>query len=255
MKTILARTDPSCSFSLALTEDSNLIVYSISKNILNVLTTFHVDCIDAQFLPSSLGLAFIIAEKDGSLTIYRQDMAWKTYKIENFKSFSSCLRVSPYPPEARIGCISNGEIMIFNLLFEQQPTLLPIRRFAYPNKFKYFNFGLNDTIFAVYDDMIWRFNFNKKVTSEPFKTTDKPVAIEPNPCNADLAAIIFENDKVGIIGIVDGIFSERLLTPIQHNVHSVKNIMWSPLGTSLLIGGDIIEEWKEVSPGNWCLSK
>lgn len=256
MSTIICRTDPSCKYAIGLTDDKCLNVYSITKNDLNLLKSFIIDAEDVQFLPPSLGLAFIVAEKNGQLSIYRlRNMEWKIYKLEDINPFTKCLRVSPYPPQLRVGWISNDEIMIFDIFLEDTPKLLPIKKFTHPNKFTYFNFGLTSSIYAVCGGMIWKFDMDKSISSEPYELKEKVSIIEPSPINTEVSVIAFESGKVFIITMVEGVFSERLMIPIQHNVKSVNALQWSPLGTSLLIGGDHVEEWKEVSPGNWCLSK
>ena len=245
-KMTFIRGDQTGNYLITLDQNGLLTLYSNSQTQLPVLKTFQSNAKDVQFLPPSLGLAFITGNSDGTMTVFHQEgLNWKEYQIDDFNEFSSCLTVSQFPPTARVGCLSKESIAIFDIVFDDKPHLLLIRKFPDPEQFTSFDFAQDDVIWAVSKNKVLKFklSYNKP---EVFRVKENPIKIVTSPVRNDTYAILFDNNSVSV-------FKDQIRKEIPHTVPNATTIAFSPLATSLMIYGDTQEEWKEAAPGSWII--
>lgn len=249
MKAVFAHADQTGKYALSVMEDGKVVIYSNNEQGLTDIKTFDIDSKGAQFLPSSLGLAFISGDSKGNLTIYhKEDLKFEEYKIESFHEFTSNICVSNYPPQPRVACISRNSIVVFDLLFNEKIELLLHRKYSNSSKYLSFGFGPGNTMWAITENsLLCKFDLSMN-KPEFLKIEGQPVYVSPSPVSKDTCAVLLKDGKVWV-------FVGKTVTEISHQVKDAKIVEWSPLGTSIAIYGDTMQEWKQTSPSVWRLSK
>ena len=243
----IVRADQTGSYAVTLSENGQITLYSnCLLEHLPPFQHFESNAKDVQFLPPSLGLSFITGNKDGTMSVYHQEgLEWKIYQIEEFKEFSNNLVVSEFPPSPRVGCISGSSIVIFDMIFDDKPHLLLVRRFQETNHFSSFGFSGGDIVWACSKNTLFKFKLSNN-KPEVLKVKENPIYLITSPVSSSTIAVLFDNNSVSI-------FNDQIRKEIPHNVLKANSIAFSPLGTSLMIIGMTQEEWKEAASGSWIL--
>ena len=155
--------------------------------------------------------------------------------------------VSPYPPYNHIGYINDQSIVIYDLIFDEKIILLKSRQYKNQNGFSSLEFGPNNIIWAFVDNGLHKFSLSSN-KPEIIRVKQNLVVIKPSPAYDDVIAVISDDSTVSV-------FKGAKRTPIPHTVKNPTSIHWSPLGTSILIAGEEIQEWKESTPNVWRIVK
>jgi hypothetical protein len=249
MKAALVSADQTGKYALSVTGDGKVVLYSNNVQGLNSIKTFDINSKSAQFLPPSLGLAFISGDSKGYLTIYHKNgLVFDEYKIDNFHEFTSDLRVSTYPPQTRVACISGNSIIVFEIVFNEKPELLLLRKYSNVLGYISFGFGPNNTIWSVSkNSLICKFDLSSNKPESLLKE-GTPIYISASPVSSNSCAVLYNDSRVVV-------FVGTETTEFEHQVKGASIIEWSPLGASIFVYGDDVEEWKQVSPNVWRLSK
>jgi hypothetical protein len=102
--------------------------------------SFDITCHDLGFLPSisPQKTLLIVREDQHNSPGERSFYLWPLDRyIPNLPPFSSCLRVSQYPPDILFGYISNGSLLIYELVLESDlPSAFSIRQYT-PDHFTF----------------------------------------------------------------------------------------------------------------------
>ena len=212
-----------------------------------LMKAFERKTVYAQILPHCSRIYILTMDQQGELFILFNEMDdWKEIGIGSVDKTASMLRACRCPPNMRFGCIIKGVVHVYELIIDERPHFLPLRRYMSHQQIVSFDFTCNETVWCATAKEIIKYSANKN-TSLFLKnlSSDSMIkVIKASPVSPDTVSILFEDSSISI-------FNESQILNKISTVQNVKDMQWSPLGDALCIEGDRIEIVEEITHNVW----
>ena len=232
-----------------------LKIYAIENHNFSEIGVLDVACTDFAFLPRRVGNAILVIS-DTCATLHRptdEPGVFTCSEVRGVGKLGSCLKVSLFEKGVLFGCLSDGNVHVYELLLDRlYPTAKIVRRYGRDTSLVWFDFTSQANLVATSEDHLLLYTLSRNAPMGNILLPEfcrSVVTGAASPANSGCIALL---TREGTVCIYDNCFRQIPLT-----FPDSRALAWSPFGYSLVVvnADNTYKVVRQTRPGVWELAE